>query len=205
VVGDACRSRELKRPSRALASGAGADARPASSRLPLRTNSSSARPSPAGCCFVCDCERVHDTARASQPPRQGPSVRSRSAGVSSTAAPVRAVHQGPVELFLLVVLATCPTATCLGGATVSLVAVSWRMARAEPHSQAVGIGRLRAAQHRPLQLPVHADRGAARAERRRRHPLVVDELRTGRHLHAAIGSDQVRRSHPSLSAAVAFA
>jgi hypothetical protein len=40
VVGDACRSRELKRPSRALASGAGADARPASSRLPLRTRSS---------------------------------------------------------------------------------------------------------------------------------------------------------------------
>jgi hypothetical protein len=53
------------------------------SRL-LRTNGSSARPSPAGCCFVCDCARVHDTARASQPPRQGPSARSRSASVSST-------------------------------------------------------------------------------------------------------------------------
>jgi hypothetical protein len=50
----------------------------------LRTNGSSARPSPAGCCFVCDCARVHDTARASQPPMQGPSARSRSASVSST-------------------------------------------------------------------------------------------------------------------------
>jgi hypothetical protein len=37
---------------------------PGPSTLSLGTNGSSARPSPAGYCFVCHGERVHDTARA---------------------------------------------------------------------------------------------------------------------------------------------
>jgi hypothetical protein len=67
--------------------------------------------------------------------------RPRSAGVSNRAH-VEAVHRGAPESVLLP--AAGATAACFGGATSSLVAVSSRTAPADPHSQAVGIVRLRA-------------------------------------------------------------
>jgi hypothetical protein len=85
--------------------------------------------------------------------------------------------KGPLEsvLLLLLLLATSATAACLGGATTRLVAVSWRTARADPHNQAVGIVRLRAARTRLRQVAIHADGradrspgGQRRAARRRR-------------------------------------
>jgi hypothetical protein len=80
---------------------------------------------------------------------------------------MKRVRRGALQSVLL--LATSTTAACFG-ATTSLVAVSSRTAPADSHSQAVGIVRLRAARAGPRQLAVHADRGAGRADRGRRHP-----------------------------------
>jgi hypothetical protein len=84
-------------------------------------------------------ERVHDAARAIAATQArtfgAPEIRQRQ----QDRARVRAGPSGALESVLL--LATSATAACLGGATTSLVAVSWRAARADPHSHAVDIVR----------------------------------------------------------------
>jgi hypothetical protein len=142
---------------------------PALAGRSFRTNGSSARPSPAGLLLRLPwraCPRHHN---APSQPRQGPSARPRSASVGITAPACERINQGALESVLL--LAARPTAACLGGATTSLAAVSWRTARADPHSQAVGIVRLRHPRRRPRQLALHADWRADRADRRRRGPV----------------------------------